>query len=118
VNGSNFLDRTLCHPESYQLASFLLKKFDWNVHDPLSILPIPSKEERKRKWKSIIQSAANSFQVTEDRVNIVVEHLIRSLTNPDPRVVDHKKQASSEIGDPGNCSPLSPSLSKRAQYVM
>jgi uncharacterized protein len=111
VNGSNFLDRTMCHPESYQLASFLLKKFGWNIHDPTSILPIPSKEERKQTWKSIIQSAANSFQVTEDRVNIVIEHLIRSLTNPDPRVVDHKKQALSEIGDPGNCSPLLPSLS-------
>ena len=88
-DGNEPLDSTLVHPESYELAKYLLKKLKWNLSDKKSIkkaeLPT-SNEERKKLWGTILEKAATKYGVTAERVFSVIDHLITSITNPDPRL--------------------------------
>ena len=88
-DGNEVLDSTLVHPESYELAQYLLKKLKWNLSDKKSIkhadLPT-SNEERKKLWGNIMEKAATKYGVTAERVLSVIDHLIISITNPDPRL--------------------------------
>jgi len=88
-DGEEALDSTLVHPESYELAKYLLKQLKWNLKDKSSIrrVDIPkSKEARIKLWGSIMEKAAAKYNVTMERVSSVMDHLVVSITNPDPRL--------------------------------
>ena len=118
VQGQNELDQTLVHPESYLLAEYLLKKQKWKLNDPDSVGNLPTTaQQRKEEWNKVIVKAAKRFEVTEDRVLSVLDHLVRSITSPDPRLVDENGAASftssntnGKIGSVKGCAPLEPSL--------
>lgn len=86
VNGKDELDATLVHPESYDLARWLLKKFKWNLKDPSSLGTVPTRKDRKHEWKDVVKRASARFNCTEERVNSVIDHLINSIASPDPRL--------------------------------
>ena len=90
------LDATLCHPESYELARYLLKKMKLNLSDPSGFSTLPGPKERPIVWKEMLEKASDKFDVTEERVLMVMDHLIRSVLNPDPRRVDDN--ASQQMG--------------------
>ena len=109
VSGNDFLDRTMVHPESYDLARYLLKKLQWDVDEPSSLGTIPPENERKIVWQDVIGKASKRFDVTEERVLLVLHHLIRSIANPDPRLDDNVSSAtgpSAQIGSADGCTPL------------
>jgi uncharacterized protein len=108
VSGPEPLDNTLVHPESYNLASWLLKKFSWRLNEtPAFILP---KKEWKTKWGSEITEASEKFGVSEDRVIAVLENLVDSMMNVDPRLEDSKESVVSDAGSLARCSLLPPEL--------
>ena len=78
------LDATLVHPESYLLAEYLLQQQGWKLNDPTSVKSIPV-GLRPEKWNKLIGQAAQRFTVSEDRVLSVLDHLVQSITQPDPR---------------------------------
>ncbi|KAL7546628.1 hypothetical protein ACHAWF_009959 [Thalassiosira exigua] len=84
TNGKEPLDATLVHPESYDLARWLLKKLRWKLSDATSIADESDLHQRE-EWKSTAKTAAGMFEVSEDRVLTVIEHLYYSITSPDPR---------------------------------
>lgn len=88
-DGKQPLDTTLVHPESYEVAQYLLKQLKWDLNDKKSIrksdLPT-SKEGRIELWGSIMEKAAAKYDMTADRVSSVIDHLVVSITNPDPRL--------------------------------
>jgi uncharacterized protein len=108
VSGPEPLDNTLVHPESYNLASWLLKKFSWRLNEaPTHILP---KKEWKTKWGSEITEASGKFGVSEVRVIAVLENLVDSMMNVDPRLEDSKESVVSDAGSLARCSLLPPEL--------
>lgn len=89
VDGEEPLDGTLVHPESYRLARYLLKKLKWNLNDKASIRKADlqkSKAQQTEKWGELIEEAAAKYKVSTVRVSSVIEHLVASITNPDPRL--------------------------------
>jgi transcriptional accessory protein Tex/SPT6 len=104
------LDATLVHPESYELARWLLKTFSWEVSEmPKDILP---QSERATKWESTLKKASNKFGVSEERVLVVIENLIDSLTQMDPRLREPTGIARvvSKAGSVDGCVLFSPEL--------
>mmetsp|Transcript_36707 Transcript_36707/g.54832 ORF Transcript_36707/g.54832 Transcript_36707/m.54832 type:complete len:229 (+) Transcript_36707:1486-2172(+) len=100
----------MVHPESYDLARWLLKEFSWRLDEvPTNILPL---EERKIEWGSKITKAAKKFSVSEDRVLAVIENLILSMMNIDPRIDDSKKEVKTNAGSTEGCSLLSAELAE------
>jgi uncharacterized protein len=111
VEGTDDLDRTMCHPESYELARYLLRKMKWNLNDPNSVGGLPLHAERRATWNKSIVKACDRYHVSEDRVLLVMDHLIRSITHPDPRLGnDNAGNTSSAASETRGCSPLSPNL--------
>jgi len=118
VQGQNELDQTLVHPESYLLAEYLLKKQKWKLNYPDSVGNLPTTaQQRKEEWNKVIVKAAKRFEVTEDRVLSVLDQLVRSITSPDPRLVDENGATSftssntnGKIGSVKGCAPLEPRL--------
>jgi len=122
-DGAEPLDTTLVHPESYELARYLLKEFKWDLNKQKSIriadLP-KTEEERSKAWGAILEEASAKYGVSVERVISVVDHLIASITNPDPRlggnlsiVSSSLPQAASindEIGSVDGCSLIPASL--------
>ena len=106
-DGNEALDGTLVHPESYELAQYLLKKLKWNLKDKSSIrkadLPT-SKEERIKLWGAIMETAAAKYDVTTERVSSVIDHLIVSITNPDPRLSGKMSIVGSASSGPSSSS--------------
>jgi transcriptional accessory protein Tex/SPT6 len=93
------LDATLVHPESYELARWLLKTFSWEVSEmPKDILP---QSERATKWESTLKKASNKFGVSEER-----------LTQMDPRRREPTGIARvvSKAGSVDGCVLFSPEL--------
>ena len=101
--GREPLDATLVHPESYKMARYLMKQLKWDLKDPSSIqtenLP-RTKKERIEKWGCLLEKAAEKFKMPQDRVLSVINHLIVSVTNPDPRLGGE----ASELSIVGNFS--------------
>ena len=86
-DGSEPLDSTLVHPESYDLARWLLKKLKYNLTDSsLMAKSISNVEKRQKKWKKVAEKASKKFDFPEDRVMKVIEQLFVSITSPDPRL--------------------------------
>jgi uncharacterized protein len=104
------LDATLVHPESYELARWLLKTFGWEVSETPK--DIPPQSERATKWESTLKKASNKFGVSEERVLAVIENLIDSMTQMDPRLREATGVARvvSKAGSVDGCVLLSPEL--------
>ena len=86
-NGSEPLDSTLIHPESYDLARWLLKKLKWNITDSSSVTKyFSNKEKQRKKWNKVAEKASKKFDYPEDRVMKVIEQLFHSISSPDPRL--------------------------------
>ena len=114
TGGKEPLDATLVHPESYDLARWLLKKLKWKLDDPASAGKLLEKDIKKRReeWGDLAKAAASQFQYPEDRIYTVIEHLLFSITSPDPRLRrDTQNSKKTEIGSPTGCSSLPPNLS-------
>ncbi|KAL9179317.1 hypothetical protein ACHAXT_008607 [Thalassiosira profunda] len=106
--GKEQLDSTLVHPESYDLAKWLLKELKWGLTDASSVAS-SDKEQREKAAKK----AAGAFQVTQERALTVIDHLYFSIANPDPRLRKEAKSAAkvSTNGSAEGCSPLPAHLS-------
>jgi uncharacterized protein len=104
------LDATLVHPESYELARWLLKTFGWEVSETPK--DIPSQSERATRWESTLKKASNKFGISEERVLAVIENLIDSMTQMDPRLREPTGGAHpvSKAGSVDGCVLLSPEL--------
>lgn len=125
-DGADPLDDTLIHPESYDLAKWLLKAFSWNLavasdgkstnrHPP----NLPPRHEWKAAFQDQIAQASDRFHVSRDRVVAVMENLVDSMTNEDPRLrdvsggnggSDGRQPTDSSLGSVENCKNLSPGL--------
>jgi uncharacterized protein len=104
------LDATLVHPESYELARWLLKTFGWKVSEaPKDVVP---KNERATRWESTLRKASDKFGVSEERVLAVLENLIDSMTQMDPRLREQTgvNPISNKAGSVDGCVLLSPEL--------
>lgn len=115
-HGSEALDATLVHPESYDIARWLLKRFRWNLSETPSDLP--PRNEWQRIWSSVLEEASGKFGVSQGRVLSVIENLVDSITGIDPRLrnaVDSKPVSSA--GSLDGCALLSPELSSSASAL-
>lgn len=110
ASSNEALDATLVHPESYELARWLLKTFGWEVSEAPN--DIPPQNERATKWESTLKKASNKFGVSEERVLAVLENLIDSMTQMDPRLREPTGSADpvSKAGSIDGCVLLSPEL--------
>jgi uncharacterized protein len=108
VVGPEPLDDTLVHPESYDLARWLLKKFAWK----LSKTPknLPPRSQWKTEWASEIKKGTEKFQVSSERVLAVIDNLVDSMTNVDPRLKESTDKTVSNAGSIKGCILLSPEL--------
>ena len=112
TDGKEPLDATLVHPESYDLARWLLTKLKWKLYDPASAGKFLEKDKRREEWGDLAKAAASQFQYPEDRVYTVIEHLLFSITSPDPRLRgDTQSSKETEVGSPTGCSSLPHNLS-------
>ena len=106
-NGPEPLDATLVHPESYELARYLLKKLHWKK---LSCVPkdLPPRSQWETEWSSIFNKAAKKFSVSSERALAVTENLVDSMTQKDPRLVAAAATKQPSAGSVNGCSPLTP----------
>ena len=104
-NGTEELDSTLVHPESYELARWLIKKLGWKLSCPPKILPL--KEEWSSRWADLIEAASRKFDVSVERILSVTEQIVDSMTNTDPRL---KEPLVTNQGSVKAFTPLSPEL--------
>jgi len=122
-NGPEALDDTLVHPESYELARWLLKEFSWELdragNDSL-VKKLPPREDWKAEWKDPLTKAANKYNVSQDRVLAVLGNLVDSMSKQDPRLKilesDYLSSgkgstSSSSVGLVESCKPLPATLS-------
>eukprot|EP00546_Thalassionema_frauenfeldii_P008663 CAMPEP_0178929818 /NCGR_PEP_ID=MMETSP0786-20121207/20851_1 /TAXON_ID=186022 /ORGANISM="Thalassionema frauenfeldii, Strain CCMP 1798" /LENGTH=774 /DNA_ID=CAMNT_0020606197 /DNA_START=44 /DNA_END=2368 /DNA_ORIENTATION=+ len=84
ANGEEALDNSLVHPESYDLARWILRQLQWELGNPSSVLA--DDEEQQQKWNCVAKKAQKQFDFTEERILSVIEHLHFSITSPDPRL--------------------------------
>ena len=110
------LDATLVHPESYDLARWLLKELKWKLSDASSVKAAPADHQQNEEWNKVAKNASEKFNVTPERCLTVINHLFFSITSPDPRqrkeTTDQKKMASvSSIGSTSGCTALPPHAS-------
>lgn len=114
-HGTEALDATLVHPESYDIARWLLKHFNWNLsHVPSNV---PPREEWSTHWKSLLVEASEKFGVSQERILSVIENLVDSMTGLDPRlrnVVNGTKPVASSAGSLNGCVLLPPELASNA----
>jgi len=111
VRGEEPLDFSMVHPESYELARFLLDELQWDIQDASSVGALPSKDQRREKWRTLARDAASRFGVTEERVHCVIDQLHTSITNPDPRLLNRSDDDRPHSdGNSAGCSALPASL--------
>jgi protein Tex len=87
--GDEPLDATLVHPEAYRACRYLLKKLKWDLNDKASIRKIhlpKTKHSRFEQWGDIIEEVSAKYGITIDRVDSIIDQLMISITNPDPRL--------------------------------
>jgi uncharacterized protein len=117
-NGSEHLDDTLVHPESYDVARWLMETFSWNLPgqgaSTSTNISVP-RTEWQTTWAKEIAQASNKFSLSEDRVTTVLENLLDSILKKDPRRDTNKSSHSDasnglNIGSIKGCSLLSPKL--------
>ena len=109
TGGKESLDATMVHPESYDLARWLLKKLKWELGDSSSIDGDISKEKQKEAWQAVAKKASKKFQeVRRQRALTVIGHLYFSITSPDPRLRQqtNAQNAATSIGSAQDSSAL------------
>lgn len=87
-NGKEALDNTLIHPESYDIARYLLKKLNWQLGNKgsLQLSGTKSEDEREIIWRKLGKKASKKFSSPEERCYTIIEQLYYSILNPDPRL--------------------------------
>ena len=110
--GEEVLDSTLVHPESYELARWLVKRLGWNLVSPPKTLP--SRDDREALWLHHINAASKEFGISSERIVSVIDHLVDSMTNPDPRIKEGTSQ--SEVTMTG-FHALSPELASNSDAL-
>jgi uncharacterized protein len=113
VVGPEPLDATLVHPESYDLARWLLKELSWKLSQTPKNLP--SRSQWKSHWASEIKKGTEKFQVSSERVLAVIDNLVDSMTNVDPRLKETTAKIVSNAGSTAGCVLLSPELADAEQ---
>lgn len=115
VDGQEPLDATLVHPESYEVARWLLKKLKWDLKTPTSVGTLPSsREDRRAEWEEIATQASDRFDVSMERVSNLLDQLVFSITCPDPRL-RAGKTVKTEIGDSSGCTSLPSDLTSQEE---
>jgi len=112
VKGTEPLDETLVHPESYDLARWLLKKMSWKLSE--TPRDIPPKRAWTAKWDAVIKKASEEFGLNSARVLAILENLIDSMMNVDPRLKEEEEKNGSNAGSIKECVLLSPELTDMA----
>jgi uncharacterized protein len=122
--GPEPLDDTLVHPESYDLARWLLKEFSWELnnssnHDDTTIQHM--RDEGNTYGKDSVAKAATKHNVSQERVLAVLDNLVDSMSNEDPRLKllqndssyasSESTTSSSSTGLVASCKPLPAELS-------
>lgn len=113
--GKEPLDNTLVHPESYDLARWLLKELQWKLNEATSVEKsgsADSKQKQEGKWNAVAKKASSKFTVSEDRALSVIEQLFFSITCPDPRTRNNSSfesapSSSSDVGSTAGCTSIS-----------
>jgi len=118
-NGYEPLDNTLVHPESYDLARFLLNQLKLLMKEDdrtKKRISVP-KETWVQQWDKDIHLASDKFNVSKERVIAVLENLIDSILQKDPRLessADGTSSSSTKVGSIQGCSLLPPDLATDA----
>lgn len=73
----------------------------WDLDDKSSLGLLPCHKDRSTTWSHVARNAATEFDVSVERVLLVLDHLVVSLLNPDPRLRDDAA-AGSSLADPAN----------------
>ncbi|OEU10901.1 hypothetical protein FRACYDRAFT_246776 [Fragilariopsis cylindrus CCMP1102] len=106
--GPEVLDTTNVHPESYELARWLLQqqqfsfwlkvleqdhRGDINTNNPDTtdmmqqiLQNLPPRDEWDVEWKDTITEAAKIYKVSSERILTVLEQLVDSISREDPRL--------------------------------
>jgi uncharacterized protein len=126
--GPEPLDDTLVHPESYDLARWLLKEFSWELDNPSNDATIIQHklDEWRTNGKDSVAKSASKHNVSQERVLAVLDNLVDSMSNEDPRLkllqsdssYSSKSTTSSSLGNASlstglvaSCKPLPAELS-------
>jgi len=126
ANGPEPLDDTLVHPESYELANWLLKEFSWELDTANKDIDIPrNRDEWSKEWKDSVAKAAERYSVSQERVLAVLYNLVDSMSKKDPRLklLENGSGSSSKastISSPGlvaSCKPLEAELSDTSRLL-
>ncbi len=121
ANGPEPLDDTLVHPESYDLARWLLKEFSWELdHSGKGSTIQENRNEWKADWEDSVNKAAMKYSVSRERVLAVLENLVDSASKLDPRLKllesdatnPSSGSASSSHGLVASCKALPAELSE------
>ena len=109
------LDGTLVHPESYELAEWLLEKLQWQLAEPPSATDIPPASEWDTKWDSALTEASEKFDVSRQRALAVLTNLVDSMTQIDPRlrgIEAPTNTTTKAVGSLDGCVLLPPELAE------
>jgi uncharacterized protein len=132
-NGPEVLDTTNVHPESYELARWLLQQqqfLSWlkvleqdhrgdnNTNNPDTtdmmqeiLQNLPPRDEWDVEWKDAITEAAKIFKVSSERVITVLQQLADSISKEDPRLKLLDDSNSNNSVSESSSSPSSSSSS-------
>ena len=106
IKGVEKLDNTLVHPESYNMARWLLQKQGITLSSMSSIRKLKDEDTT-----TLTKAGAKKFGVPEGRVESVWRQLMDSMTNADPRIkMGGSQLQKNAIGSTDGCTELPPDL--------
>jgi uncharacterized protein len=120
-NGSEPLDNTLVHPESYEVAESLLRKLSWDLDKPeRAVKQIESlaRQDWRSHFEHEVGAISTEFNISKERTLAILENLIDSLLKLDPRLEDDRKErttsgdAGDVVGAIAQCSVLASELAE------
>ena len=114
------LDATMVHPESYELARWLLKQLSWKLNNnnnlnngnndnnggKTSHMTVTVGTE---KQQHIILKGSVKFSVDRDHVSTVLKNLVDSIANVDPRLKEEPSKSLDDLLSSSSSSPLAAS---------
>ena len=124
-NGPQPLDATLVHPESYELAEWLLKKFSWQLGSEYKEFlrsALPPRHEWATHWNAVTEDAASKFNTSSEQVLGVIQNIVDSILQVDPRIDatqtggENEKEAVAR-GPTEECRPLPPQFCNLEQLA-
>ena len=131
--GPEVLDTTNVHPESYELARWLLlqqhfsswlkvleqdHRGDNNTNNPDTtdmmqqiLQNLPPRDEWDVEWKDTITEAAKIYKVSSERILTILEQLVDSISKEDPRLklLDDSNSNKNSVSESSSSSSLSSS---------